>query len=522
MKSLDYSEIRKGVVTDISASPVFKDYNFDAAGISALMDVLAKNDHKMGYIAKMMLDESFRDTAHTFAALTSHAKSFGAYIRGKSSASCLLSIEALAPAGYAFSEMQIYAGQRFAAANASQDTRVFTALAPATLTKSRVDQQGQWFAGVIRVNEGSIQEKTYSKSSSLVAPTYTITDLGCDASTLTVSTRPAGSTQAFTLAKRGMTPADVRSEGVVWWPSLDSMARRVIRLAFGSTGLEIKARWLSTTGSLGNGAREFVLTKVTAQSSTDINNATQVVCKTDRASMGGADLMEIDEIRDAIASQYRRQGRVQSPEDVAAYIKENFGDWAAVQAWGGELEGKRLYGKTVVCVVPKTSRVLSTAARQDILRLLDLVGMPGDQISFVDAKSQDLRVFVSAKASPGVVSKESLAVTLKTAIEDWFGPTRARLDVSAFTIQEVIKSLDVVSAGVKFEFSTDKGPGEGSVNYGVPIAALPSPGLSVTQIDSQTLGWKGSGVLRAEPSISDFAAPKQSFFSLIECSVEVV
>lgn len=59
---LDFNNIKNKLKVFLAQQPEFTDYDFEAAGLSNLLDVLAYNTHYNGLIANFALNESFLTT----------------------------------------------------------------------------------------------------------------------------------------------------------------------------------------------------------------------------------------------------------------------------------------------------------------------------------------------------------------------------------------------------------------------------------------------------------------------------
>jgi hypothetical protein len=75
--ALDFDAIKESMKDYLRASPEFADYDFSAAGLNNLMDVLAYNTHLNGLIANFTLNESFLGTAQLRSSLVSLATGIG-------------------------------------------------------------------------------------------------------------------------------------------------------------------------------------------------------------------------------------------------------------------------------------------------------------------------------------------------------------------------------------------------------------------------------------------------------------
>ena len=74
---LDFDTIKTNLKTYLSAQSEFTDYDFEASGLSVLLDILAYNTHYNAYYLNMVANEAFMDTAVLRSSVVSHAKNIG-------------------------------------------------------------------------------------------------------------------------------------------------------------------------------------------------------------------------------------------------------------------------------------------------------------------------------------------------------------------------------------------------------------------------------------------------------------
>ena len=84
--SLDFTAIKNNLKTYLQQQSEFKDYDFEAAGLSNILDVLAYNTHMNGLTANFALNESFLNTAQLRSSVVSHAETLGYVPASKSAA----------------------------------------------------------------------------------------------------------------------------------------------------------------------------------------------------------------------------------------------------------------------------------------------------------------------------------------------------------------------------------------------------------------------------------------------------
>ena len=90
---LDFDNIKANLKEHLKAQSEFSDYNFEASGLSNILDVLAYNTHYNGLLANFALNESFLATAQLRSSLVSHAESIGYVPRSYSSSQAKLNIQ---------------------------------------------------------------------------------------------------------------------------------------------------------------------------------------------------------------------------------------------------------------------------------------------------------------------------------------------------------------------------------------------------------------------------------------------
>jgi len=75
--ALDFDAIRNSLKTYFAQQPEFSDYNFEASGLSNVLDVLAYNTHFNGLTANFATNEAFLNTAQLRSSVVSHAEALG-------------------------------------------------------------------------------------------------------------------------------------------------------------------------------------------------------------------------------------------------------------------------------------------------------------------------------------------------------------------------------------------------------------------------------------------------------------
>jgi hypothetical protein len=178
--NLDFDSIKSGLKEFLGQQTEFKDYNFDASGWSAMLDVLAYNTHLNGLTANYMVNESFLDTAQKRSSIVSHAKMLGYIPRSiRSPISVVnLSIEIDDQNNTAPETITLDEGTEFST-SVNNESFVFT-----TIQKYMASRTGnRYFFNNISVYEGSYATSTFTYN---IDPTLEIPNENVDVDTVRV------------------------------------------------------------------------------------------------------------------------------------------------------------------------------------------------------------------------------------------------------------------------------------------------------------------------------------------------
>lgn len=401
IQSLQFDEIKQNLKDFLKGNTRYKDFNFEASGISTLLNLLAYNTHYIGYFVKMMLDESFVDSAHTREALLSHAKRTG-YMpknRKSASASVVLTINTNLSDEPSSRSISVERGATFTATNSAQDSRTFTVLNGTTIYNRIVyGSNVQYTSGEIDIHEGALKSWNFLVDGSINNQRFIIRDPNADIDTLRVYVREnASSTNRveFTLAAD---IADLNSTANVFFVSTDENGFYQIFFGDGvfgtrpENGNAIEVSYISTNGESGNGAKTFTFNQPSGWGFSNFQVTT--VSPAD----GGREVETEDELRFAIPNHNRRQNRLVTEQDFRSILLEEFRNIDSLNVWGGENHTHRDYGKIYISIKPKSSDKLTTLAREQIRdTIVRKKGIVGVDAVFVDPEFIDVSLVIHTK-----------------------------------------------------------------------------------------------------------------------------
>lgn len=354
---LDFESIRTSLKNYFAADDQFKDYDFEASGLSNILDVLAYNTHYNALIGNMAINESFLETAQLRSSIVTHALSLGYFPRSRvaSRATITLTANLSGFVGTRPATITLPAGTKF---NASVEgvTYVFQSRGAWTGTDNGSgiytfkDTSG---SSNLTIYEGTSVTRTFYVPEASEKRIYVITDAKMDTETADVRVFANRSTTSYTSYSHIQDA--IRIDSTSTYYLLKEAPNGYYELQFGDgtmTGLapeagnKITVEYLSTNGALANGARTFTpQSGITVEGQSFSLTATRVA-----VSNNGSDKQTSESIRLNAPLGYASQKRMVTTSDYYTQISSSYPTLQDVIAWGGEENTPVDYGKIFISI----------------------------------------------------------------------------------------------------------------------------------------------------------------------------
>lgn len=375
---LDFEQIKSNLKTYLAAQSEFADFDFEAAGINNILDVLAYNTHFNALNANFALNEAFLNTAQLRSSVVSHAQSLGYQVRSRTASAGTVNISLnLSGVSNRNTTYTLASGTKF---TASVDDVAYTYQ---TLENCTATDDGSGFYSFLNalgspnivIKEGTSKTKTFYVGETSERQLYVIPDLTIDTSTAIVKVFNTPSATSFTsytdIAKAVRVTSDSRFYQISETPKGFYELNFGDGVSFGkspSTGNVVKVEYLSTVGADANGGEVFTPAAKFSVNGTGYDlNVTTVA-----ASTGGAVRQTIESIRQNAPIAFAAQQRLVTAEDYKAIILENYSNIEDAIAWGGEDNVPANYGNVYVGLkfAAGTTTAQKTATKDAIVQNL--------------------------------------------------------------------------------------------------------------------------------------------------------
>jgi len=372
---LDFNTIKSRLKDHLKKQPEFNTYDFEASGLSNLLDVLAYNTHVNALTANFALNESFLASAQLRSSVISHAATLGYETRSMSAARALVNLT-LNLAGVSGRPLTITLPKdTLFTSNIDGTSYTFRTLEEYT---ARDNGNGLYnfttSAGStdIPIFEGIEKTKTFIVGQKDERQIYVIPDDSMDKSTAQVLVYESLTSNTYETYKP-LSQAVVINSGTRFY-SIHEVPNGYYELNFGDgtsfgkspePGEKIEITYLSTKGPTANNGTVF-----TANSQVRVNSVNYVLSvSTAGESSGGSEKQSIESIRQLAPIAYAGQNRLVTSLDYKAMIETNFSQVKEAAVWSGDENIPIDYGAVYISLNYKanTNAATKTAIQSSIL-----------------------------------------------------------------------------------------------------------------------------------------------------------
>jgi hypothetical protein len=356
---LNFSAIKENLKAFIQSQDQFTDVNFDASGISILIDLLAYNTYYNSSYLNFASLESYLSTAQNRNSVVNIVRSLN--YTPKSTISARITGTIVLNVNGDPATVTIPKYTKFIT-NVDGTEYTFLTTEPHTIFRS---SSGIYSIDDITLTEGKFASERYVVNAFDSDQRYLINNPLVDTTTLSVNVVNSisdSTTRNFTRAPNSVI-VDQNSE--VFF--IEEVEDGKFQLFFGdgtigvslNNGNIINIDYLVSSGILGNNIKDF-------SSVSSIPGVISIQFESYKPSSGGNDRESIASIKFNAPRFYAAQNRIVTSEDYAALLS-NEPNIGSVAVWGGEDNDPPTYGKVFVAIKPTIGDALSATEKRNII-----------------------------------------------------------------------------------------------------------------------------------------------------------
>ena len=409
---LDFDTIKTNLKTYLKGQTTFTDYDFEGSGMSVLLDTLAYNTHYNAFMANMVANEMFLDTAVKRNSVASHAKALGYTPTSSKAPKAIVSVT-VNNANTA--QITMAAGHAF-------DTTIAGTTYQFVNTTARTLQptDGVYTYSEIPIYEGSWVTTKFTVDTTDADQLFIIPNDNVDISTLAVSIQTSSGDTTLTTFTKANTLVEVKSTTNAYFIQETLEGEWEVYFGDGVVGSAlidgniVILAYVVTNETEANGATAFT-------SASNISGFGDITVVTNTAGAGGAAPEGVGAIKYNAPFSYAAQNRTVTAGDYKAIIPQIYPNVKAISVWGGEFANPAVYGKVFISILPKAGVSITTSTKTSIVNSLQDYNVVSITPELVDLETTKIIPTVAFKynANNTTKSKEALAALVITAITDY-------------------------------------------------------------------------------------------------------
>ena len=398
---LDFDNIKSNLKTFLKSQSQYTDYDFEASGMNILLDTLAYNTHYNAFMANMLSNEMFLESAVKRNSVISHAKAIGYTPTSVKAPVAYVKVEVhdantptiTMPEGYAFTT------------TIDSITYRFINITERTISAS----SGLYIFGEedgIPVYEGTYVSKDYTVDLTDPDQRFLLDNINVDTDTLSVSVQNSSSDTTTSTYIKANNLVDITATTNSFFVQETTDGNWEVYFGDGIVGKAVedgnivKLKYVVTNKTEANGASAF-----TASSSISTFNNIEVTTMTD--ATGGAVAESLASIKHNAPFSYAAQNRAVTATDFTAILPLLYSDIESVSVWGGEYANPPVYGKVYISIRPNSGSNLTNITKEQIKKQLKDYTVASITPEFLDPATTKIIPVVNFKYNNIVTNKSS-------------------------------------------------------------------------------------------------------------------
>lgn len=424
--NLDFDTIKANLKTFLKSQSEFSDYNFDASGLSVLIDLMAYNTHYNAVMAHLVANEAFLDSAVKRNSVVSIAKTMGYIPRSARASRAVINFTVRPDPAYTSNTLYIPRTTQFTT-SVDGKSYVFTPATDLTISRTYNDAgQDQFVVENMEIVEGRRTTTSVIITQDNVRGPLILTNNNIDTTTLTVTVKENVNSGVISNWNFANNILDVGATSKVYY--IEEGTAGYYELTFGDNvlgaqlqiGNVVTAEYLVCNGSAPNGAFNF-------NNSVRFTGPAESVSGTVVTNAGGGAIQEdVTSIKFNAPRFNATKNRIVTKTDYETVIKAANPNIKSATVWGGEDNDPPIYGRVFISLQPQDGLVLTEAEKTSLLNDVIAIKQPITMSTqFVDPEYTYMGMNISATYDPKVttVSPSTLQAAIIDEVESYFDGT---------------------------------------------------------------------------------------------------
>lgn len=347
---LDFLSIRENLKDFLRSQDEFQDYDFEGAGMSVLLDILAYNTHYMGYYLNQVGNEMFLDTAQLRSSVVSLAKLVGYTPGSPQGALSKINIKVTPSNSEDQSQTQIVLA-RYTKLLGQDIDGVNHPFVTLNANTASIAIDGSFNFSNVLIKQGEVVTRQRVMDVSNQSRSFIIPSENVDTDTIRVAVQESVANTHTTIYTKNRDITEIDGTSTVYFLEENSDLTYTLQFGDGTLGKRPKdgnviiITYLDNVGSEANNISRFVFAEPVAGLYSDNVSVTNTV-----SSFGGIPKESLEEVKFRAPYWYTTQNRAVTYRDYEVLLLKNYNYIDAISVWGGEDNDPVIYGKVFASV----------------------------------------------------------------------------------------------------------------------------------------------------------------------------
>ena len=442
---LDFDNIADNLKNYLKGQDTFKDYNFEGATLSILIDLLAYASHIGAVNTNIAASELFLDSAQIRKNVVSRAKDLG-FVPSSEKASTakanivLRNVRSADGTVPSTSSMIMSRGTQF---RTTYEGVKYEFVSASTYTPT-VD--GTTFSyNNVELVQGTFAQDQFVFDSQIKNAKYVVSNQRVDKQRMTVTINSSGVSSTYALSTD---VSNIDTTSKVYYTQENEEGFIEIYFGDGTLGVSLLDGDIITVDYVivddvhADGANRF--TQVGA-----INGFTDSSISVTEKASGGAEKESIESIKFKATKFYTSQNRLVTLNDYKAKVQEYYPNADAVAVWGGEDNVPPAYGKVFIALKPNNADYLSETEKTQVKNNLNKLNMLTVRPEIVDADIIKILISTTFKYNPALTTLTAgeLSTLVKNTINQFDTDNLNGFD-AIFRHSNLTKTIDEADSAI--------------------------------------------------------------------------
>lgn len=362
---LDFDSIKNNLKTFLRSQDEFQDFDFEGAGMSVLLDILAYNTFYQSFYLNMVANETFLDSSQLRSSVLSHAKLVNYVPASKQGSQARINIRAT-PSPTEDNDINVITLERYTRLLGQDLDGVnypFVALNSNTASKS----SGSFYWDNVTIKQGEVITLQYLMDSTNESRRFEIPSDSVDTTTILMRVQESSTnttTQTYTLAED---ITEITANSAVYFIEENENLQYTFYFGDGYIGKKPKngnviiCTYIDTAGAAANNISEFTFIDPIGGKFSDNVTVTTVA-----ATHSGLEKEDLETVKFRAPYFYSTQNRAVIDTDYETLILKDYNNIDSVSVWGGEDNDPVVYGKVFISLKTRGNYFLTNFEKERI------------------------------------------------------------------------------------------------------------------------------------------------------------